>query len=682
MAMATMLFESSSTTVVIGRSFIAATKQKIKTSVVTSTTTSRSTAGLFFVQAFQKRNYVIGRQQQQQQQQQQYRHYPRHYWKHPILNKMREYPPSIALLSPLFLASFSEEDHHNNITMLVDTPPSAPIPVPTTTNQELVERRLERNRGKRAARKKTIQQRVTRNLTIKRMLHSNASSSSSSSIDDDDDDGSSNTIVPRLYAVKVWVDDDLRQSMKLSGREKRGRVFISKLSNATQTYRGIQDELYSFFSCLRKDTYRITANLPRINPTTGTVHVVVPNEEHDDDDNNNDYATTDDDTGGNSNSTNTIYSSWKIENDGDVVKTFAMADAYYHNLTTTTTNTNATLVKQLQRPSIQINVCKNPDGPVPPPVPPYLQDMANPDEAETMTMLSFYSFPPSPPGIVDVEEFAIQLKKKWKQPFKALGRVYVANEGVNAQMSVPTNVVSNFIECCRAIPELGTYMENGINIDPIPLTIQEFATAGVPINSQPGPPFRNLHIRVRSQIVADGLLPPSQQQQQQPHTTNSNSSSSDNSSSTVSSLDWQSAGYDMPPLEWHERLKELQQASIVSPNNSTVSRKDGEESKDTNIIGTTTNNNNNDNNTLPIVLDCRNTYETDVGIFEGAEPLGTDNFRDSWDVLQQRLADTPKDSPIMTYCTGGIRCTCCCVLYGLVIGTVSLSIISLLFLIT
>jgi predicted O-methyltransferase YrrM/rhodanese-related sulfurtransferase len=59
---------------------------------------------------------------------------------------------------------------------------------------------------------------------------------------------------------------------------------------------------------------------------------------------------------------------------------------------------------------------------------------------------------------------------------------------------------------------------------------------------------------------------------------------------------------------------------------------------------------------VPILLDCRNAYETDVGIFEGAEPLGTDSFRESWDVLKERLADTPKDAPIMTYCTGGIRC--------------------------
>ena len=58
----------------------------------------------------------------------------------------------------------------------------------------------------------------------------------------------------------------------------------------------------------------------------------------------------------------------------------------------------------------------------------------------------------------------------------------------------------------------------------------------------------------------------------------------------------------------------------------------------------------------PILLDCRNSYETEVGKFVGAEPLETETFRESWDVLKDRLADTPKDAPIMTYCTGGIRC--------------------------
>jgi predicted sulfurtransferase len=111
-----------------------------------------------------------------------------------------------------------------------------------------------------------------------------------------------------------------------------------------------------------------------------------------------------------------------------------------------------------------------------------------------------------------------------------------------------------------------------------------------------------LHVRVRQQIVADGL---------------------------DKALDWQSAGLDMPPMEWHEILKQAKKKRELG-------KEDGED--------------------LPILLDCRNTYETDTGIFEGAEPLDTENFRDSWDVLKERLVDTPKDARIMTYCTGGIRC--------------------------
>ncbi|KAG7370094.1 rhodanese domain containing protein [Nitzschia inconspicua] len=423
---------------------------------------------------------------------------------------------------------------------------------PPLSNQDIVRRRLEAQRGKRLARQQSIEQRVQRNLYIKRLLHSGSSSNHKNT------DQTTEFQVPPLYAVKVWVDDALRSELRLSGREKRGRVFIETSHNATQTLKGLKQELHGFFRALKKDTFLLRATLPRLSDDGTTI--LSP-------------ETTD----------QAMEGSWEISTDNDVVKTFRMADDFFQNAT-------------LQRPAIQINVLKNPNSPPPSPPPAFLQDMANPNDSATMTMLSFYAFPPS--GIDDPETFATDLKRKWK-PFQALGRVYVAKEGVNAQMSVPTNVLPNFIECCRSIPQLGQYMENDINIDPQPISQEEFAVAGVPINGQPAPPFRNLHIRVRTQVVADGLNKP---------------------------LDWQSAGYDMPPLEWHEKLKEAREKRER------------------------------DQSDAPILLDCRNTYETNVGIFEGAEPLGTDNFRESWDVLKERLADTPKDAPIMTYCTGGIRC--------------------------
>jgi hypothetical protein len=38
--------------------------------------------------------------------------------------------------------------------------------------------------------------------------------------------------------------------------------------------------------------------------------------------------------------------------------------------------------------------------------------------------------------------------------------------------------LENFQKCCYATPEMGNHIENGINVDPVPLTIEEFAEAG------------------------------------------------------------------------------------------------------------------------------------------------------------------------------------------------------------
>lgn len=404
------------------------------------------------------------------------------------------------------------------------------------SNQDLVQRRLSIQREKKQARERSIQQRAERNLHIRQLSSSTP-----------------------LYALKVTVDEQLREEMRLSAKEKRGRVFIEPSSLAAQDYRALTKELHGFFRALRKDTFALRASYPMVE-ADGTVLV--------------------DDTA----------ESWTIQTDDDVREAFRRADAFFTNHA------------QLKRPSLILHIERDPHAPPPPPPPAYLENLADPIASPTMTMLSFYAFPPS--GIADPDEFAEQLRKAWK-PFVALGRVYVAEEGVNAQMSVPTNILPNFMECCRSIDELGAYMENDINIDPVPLTREEFARAGAPAvgmdgtDSTPAPPFKNLHIRVRKQVVADGL---------------------------DKTYDWQSAGYDMPPLEWHAKLKEAKEA-----------REQGRAD-------------------APLILDCRNTYETSVGRFEGAVPLDTESFRDSWDVLKERLADTPKDAPIMAYCTGGIRC--------------------------
>lgn len=54
--------------------------------------------------------------------------------------------------------------------------------------------------------------------------------------------------------------------------------------------------------------------------------------------------------------------------------------------------------------------------------------------------------PPSPHQIKQL--LAKKLRAVW-EPFGALGRVYVASEGINAQMAVPATVFDNFAAACE-----------------------------------------------------------------------------------------------------------------------------------------------------------------------------------------------------------------------------------------
>jgi UPF0176 acylphosphatase like domain len=452
---------------------------------------------------------------------------------------------------------------------------------PPPTNQELVERRLRAAREKHEARQRSTQERVLRNLQLKRLVSTTAAKQQR-----DANAGQQ----PRLYALRVTVSPELREQMKhqLRGRERRGRVFVEESSGASTSVAGFRQELQRHFASLRRDSYIVQASFPTIIETTNGLNETVraveyPNSEAQ---SNHSLSGVGDD-------------GWTIETDDDVLALLSTAREFQR------------LHPDLfARPTMVLQLVPNPNAPPSPPPPAYLEGMQDPRNSSTLTMLSFYAFPPM--GIPDPDAFALQLRKRFK-PFHALGRVYVAAEGVNAQMSVPTNVVPNFVRGCQSIPNFGEYIENGINIDPIPLPRSDLFGAEPSDDDDgatiPTTPFKSLHVRVRRQVVADGL---------------------------DKSYDWQSAGYDMPPLEWHEALRQAtlrrQQLQLTTKgsDSAAISQQcpEGDEP-------------------LPILLDCRNKYETDIGTFEGAEPLNTENFRESWGVLEERLKDVPKDAPIM-----------------------------------
>ncbi len=58
-----------------------------------------------------------------------------------------------------------------------------------------------------------------------------------------------------------------------------------------------------------------------------------------------------------------------------------------------------------------------------------------------------------------------------------------------------------------------------------------------------------------------------------------------------------------------------------------------------------------------LVLDVRNEYESEIGHFEGAVRPSLKTFREFPKFAEKLAAEkSPKETPVMMYCTGGIRC--------------------------
>jgi len=198
---------------------------------------------------------------------------------------------------------------------------------------------------------------------------------------------------------------------------------------------------------------------------------------------------------------------------------------------------------------------------------------------EDIQMLSFYRFVP----IAEPEELASRLRFYLK-PLAIRGRIYIAPEGINAQVAVPLRSLDALKRLLEAeSPYLVELAGVYLNLDPQLLSAAQFAAQ---------PPFRNLHIRCRQKIVADGLKEP---------------------------LDLTQAGRELSPAEWHQALEDPH-AILIDVRN-----------------------------------DYETQLGTFFGSAE-ARPLNTRTYRETWKALEARLANEPRDRRILTFCTGGIRC--------------------------
>ncbi len=177
--------------------------------------------------------------------------------------------------------------------------------------------------------------------------------------------------------------------------------------------------------------------------------------------------------------------------------------------------------------------------------------------------LSFYRYE----RIADPSGLRNSLYKFW-QSLNVLGRIYIAREGINAQLSVPEHSIDAFISHLYSNPLFS-------NI-PIKKAIEE-----------EGNSFFKLTVKVKNKIVADGL-----------------------NDSTFNPGD---TGKRVDAVTFHNMADEA------------------------------------------IVVDMRNSYESEVGHFDNAICPDVKTFREALPRAVNAL-EGKEHQNILLYCTGGIRC--------------------------
>ena len=200
--------------------------------------------------------------------------------------------------------------------------------------------------------------------------------------------------------------------------------------------------------------------------------------------------------------------------------------------------------------------------------------------ATELQMLSFYHFEPLP----DPRACRDSLFESLQEIPGLRGTIYLASEGMNAQMAVPPEDLDTLLQVILTdMLFLDPFENNPPNLGDV-----------VPIDT---PTFDRLIVRIRDFVLRDGIP------------------------SDIEELDWSDdhPGPKLSPQEWYDEI-------VASSGNTAT------------------------------LLDCRNGYESDQGTFQGAIPLNTDTFQQSWDKIDQLTEELPRDEPLMIFCTGGIRC--------------------------
>ena len=188
--------------------------------------------------------------------------------------------------------------------------------------------------------------------------------------------------------------------------------------------------------------------------------------------------------------------------------------------------------------------------------------------AEPHQMLSFYRFCSLEAGRLPLLELSLT---RMLAEVGARGTVYLAEEGVNSQLAVPLSKLEVLRTSLARVPELAEVALNvGKVVEP---------EAG-------GLAFKKLLVKRRAKILSDGFDTP---------------------------LDWERAGRELSPKEWHaallrrEKLQRGSDAPAKAADAAAGSAMGGGEGSAEGGAAA-----------APLLIDCRNDYESSVGSFSGA----------------------------------------------------------------
>ncbi len=244
--------------------------------------------------------------------------------------------------------------------------------------------------------------------------------------------------------------------------------------------------------------------------------------------------------------------------------------------------------------------------------------------------LSFFRYASLPPD--ELERYRTAFLSELRS-LGVQGRIYLASEGINAQMTCPVAKLEQLRDVVdRAADGAFSQVEFTLGEVYAPLA----ATAHNAATTQPAAPiphaaplpslaFTTLQVRIRPRLVSDGL-----------------------DAATHASLRLHDHGEALLPAQWHAELAALR--SEVNPSQPS--------------------------STSALVIDCRNFYESHVGRFEGSIASDTQTYGQTFQKIDQLMAQQQQQAQAQAqtaaqsdataasssaptaylFCTGGIRC--------------------------